>query len=39
MTDSPPVRMSPCMLLAHRGHNDNIYVYSVIVMTHALQAR
>ena len=33
-------RLSACMLISHKGHTDNIQVYSVTVMTHvkALQA-
>ena len=33
-------RLSACMLIFHKGHTDNIQVYSVTVMTHvkALQA-
>ena len=33
-TESPPVRMSPFMLIAHKGHNNTIQVYSVTVMSH-----
>ena len=34
------MKMSPCMLIAHKDHNNTIHVYSVTVMTHviALQA-
>ena len=35
-TESPPVRMSACLLIAHKDHNNTIQVYSVIVMTHAM---
>ena len=33
-------RLSVCMLISHKGHNNTIQVYSVTVMTHvkALQA-
>ena len=33
---SPLVRMSPCMLFGHNGHNNTIQVYSVTVMTHVI---
>ena len=33
---SPLVRMSPCMLFGHKGHNNTIQVYSVTVMTYAI---
>ena len=34
------VRLSSCMLISHKNHNNAIQVYSVTVMTHgkALQA-
>ena len=28
--------MSPCMLITHNDHNNNMQVYSVPVMTHAV---
>ena len=36
---SPLVRMSPCMLFGHKGHNNTIQVYSVTVMTYAIAWR
>ena len=33
-TESPPVRMSLCMLMAHKGHDNTMHVYSVIILIH-----
>ena len=30
------VRMSAYMLIAHKGHNNTMHVYSVTVMTHVI---
>ena len=35
-TESPPVRLSACVFIAHKGRNNTIQVYSVIVLTHAI---
>ena len=35
-TASPPVRMSACMSISHNDHKNNIHVYPVTVMTHAI---
>ena len=29
-------RLSGCMLISHKGHNNTIQVYSVTVMTHVI---
>ena len=35
-TESTPVRMSACMLIAHRDHNNTKQVHYVTVMTHVI---
>ena len=35
----PRARLSACMLIFHKGHNNTIQVYSVTVMTHAKHCR
>ena len=35
-TESPPVRMSLCMLISHKDNNNTMHAYSMTVVTHVI---